>query len=426
VLVRASSGGTTTRYTQDLAAPLAQVLSDNTHTYVYGHERLLAVQGDTRTWHLADALGSLRMTLDSTGTPQSLHSYDAWGVVQEGTPAPFGFTGEMQQAGLVYLRARWYAAGSGTFTSRDPFAGYSTLPNTLHPYMYAANTPLLYTDPSGRCYDQLGFLRDVEPGNCHNLDMAIKIFNHPNASLKDRTAAYAYISTWTASHAMLLVGAGILTWEGATAVSLWGSAAMANAPTTVQTAAVATVIVADKVDDALMYFYAALGDEQAVADYQALQQLGTSDPSPVCDVLAAGIIVTRRGSPDATFMMPQNVRKRHLPQNGEWIGRTFYPQDPALRAQYPQGVPFTIQGYPDFTRYARVQVRIRMTGVRRTDFAAANQAAGYGNLDTDTPEGFTWHHHHDRTTMQLVPRDLHEAVRHTGGVSVLTERGPLP
>jgi hypothetical protein len=86
VLVSSSSGGSTTRYTQDLAAPLAQVLSDNTHTYVYGHQRLLAVQGDTRTWHLHDALGSLRMTLDSTGTPQSLHSYDAWGVVQEGTP----------------------------------------------------------------------------------------------------------------------------------------------------------------------------------------------------------------------------------------------------------------------------------------------------------------------------------------------------
>jgi RHS repeat-associated protein len=127
------------------------VLGDNTHTYVYGHQRLLAVQGDTRIWHLHDALGSLRMTLDSTGTPQSLHSYDAWGVVQEGTPAPFGFTGEMQQAGLVYLRARWYAAGSGTFTSRDPFAGYAQQPYSLHPYQYAYSDPLLWTDPSGRC-----------------------------------------------------------------------------------------------------------------------------------------------------------------------------------------------------------------------------------------------------------------------------------
>jgi hypothetical protein len=176
--------------------------------------------------------------------------------------------------------------------------------------MYAANTPLLYTDPSGRCYDQLGFLRDVEPGNCHNLDMAIKIFNHPNASLKERTAAYAYVSTWTASHAMLLVGAGfgggalltesvIAAGAAATEVSLLGAAAMANVPTVAKTAVGVSLVVADKVDDALMYFYAALGDEQAVADYQALQQLGTSDPSPVCDVLAAaGIIFGGRIGPD--------------------------------------------------------------------------------------------------------------------------------
>jgi hypothetical protein len=172
--------------------------------------------------------------------------------------------------------------------------------------MYAANTPLLYTDPSGRCYDQLGFLRDVEPGNCHNLDMAIKIFNHPNASLKERTAAYAYVSTWTASHAMLLVGAGfgggalltesvIAAGAAATEVSLLGAAAMANVPTVAKTAVGVSLVVADKVDDALMYFYAALGDEQAVAEYQALQLLGTSDPSPVCDVLAAGIIFGGRG-----------------------------------------------------------------------------------------------------------------------------------
>jgi RHS repeat-associated protein len=101
------------------------------------------------------------MTLDDTGTPQSLHSYDAWGVVQEGTPAPFGFTGEVQQAGLVYLRARWYAAGSGTFTSRDPFAGYTQQPYSLHPYQYAYSDPLRWTDSSGRCIP--GFDPDCEP-----------------------------------------------------------------------------------------------------------------------------------------------------------------------------------------------------------------------------------------------------------------------
>lgn len=103
---------------------------------------------------------------------------------------------------------------------------------------------------------------------------------------------------------MLLVGAGfgggalltesvIAAGAAATEVSLLGAAAMANVPTVAKTAVGVSLVVADKVDDALMYFYAALGDEQAVADYQALQQLGTSDPSPVCDVLAAGIFLSK-------------------------------------------------------------------------------------------------------------------------------------
>jgi hypothetical protein len=34
-LLDISSDGSTTRYTQDLASPLAQVLNDGTHTYTY-------------------------------------------------------------------------------------------------------------------------------------------------------------------------------------------------------------------------------------------------------------------------------------------------------------------------------------------------------------------------------------------------------
>ena len=70
---------------------------------------------------------------------------DAWGVLQSGTPGLFGFTGELQQGGDVYLRARWYNAASGTFTSRDPWAGDDQRPNTLALYIYAANNPILMT-----------------------------------------------------------------------------------------------------------------------------------------------------------------------------------------------------------------------------------------------------------------------------------------
>ncbi len=75
MLVGKSTKRTTTRYTQDLAALLIQMLqsqSSATTDYVYGSERLLTDAG---------AVGS------------SLN-YDAWGTPQGGaTPPTFGYTG---------------------------------------------------------------------------------------------------------------------------------------------------------------------------------------------------------------------------------------------------------------------------------------------------------------------------------------------
>jgi YD repeat-containing protein len=55
VLVSQSVGATTTRYTQDLAAPLSQVLQvlgSGSTTYLYGLDRLAAQAGGTTTWYL--------------------------------------------------------------------------------------------------------------------------------------------------------------------------------------------------------------------------------------------------------------------------------------------------------------------------------------------------------------------------------------
>ncbi len=50
---------------------------------------------------------------------------------------------------MVYLRARWYNAASGTFTSRDAFAGFPEQPYSFHPYQYGYSDPVRNTDPSG-------------------------------------------------------------------------------------------------------------------------------------------------------------------------------------------------------------------------------------------------------------------------------------
>jgi A nuclease of the HNH/ENDO VII superfamily with conserved WHH len=118
---------------------------------------------------------------------------------------------------------------------------------------------------------------------------------------------------------------------------------------------------------------------------------------------------TMRGSaPRPSAMVQDNVLNSAIsspkPRNAHLAGTT-HPKS---------GVPFDKNGFPDFSRYAKAQVEIRQTGNRTMDYAAANQKAGF----PDTPKGYSWHHHQNRTTMQLVPTGIHGATGHTGGVSL--------
>jgi YD repeat-containing protein len=88
-LVSQASGGVTTRYTQDLAAPLSQVLQTKVGSaaitdYLYGLNRLAALNGSTKTWYAADALGSVRRTVTDAGTPLGVVNYDPWGTPESG------------------------------------------------------------------------------------------------------------------------------------------------------------------------------------------------------------------------------------------------------------------------------------------------------------------------------------------------------
>jgi RHS repeat-associated protein len=244
VLITATVGsGLETRYIQDQSAPLSQILQakqgTTTTSYLYGHARLASLTGSTRSWELADALGSVRGTLDEAGVLLDSVNYDPWGQVQSGSPAPFGFTGELHEAasGLVHLRARWYNPQSGTLTSRDPYWGQPTRPDTLHPYTYVGNNPLLRTDPSGRCYPPVEFLRTAEPQNCHNLDLAYEIAGHPNASFWEQAAANVYIGTFWGSHQMLAAGTAVLAGAAIGA----GAAVVGGAASTVGTTVVGAV-----------------------------------------------------------------------------------------------------------------------------------------------------------------------------------------
>jgi len=62
------------------------------------------------------------------------------------------YTGEQFDEGLdqYYLRARYYDQGVGRFVSMDTWMGRDYDPVTLGKYLYAANDPVIYIDPTGK------------------------------------------------------------------------------------------------------------------------------------------------------------------------------------------------------------------------------------------------------------------------------------
>ncbi|MEU4426123.1 DUF6531 domain-containing protein [Actinoplanes sp. NPDC024001] len=73
---------------------------------------------------------------------------DAWGAPASDEPG-VGYRGELEFAGLVWLRNRVYQPGSRTFLSPDPLPAVPGTAFSGNPYHYAGNDPLGHADPLG-------------------------------------------------------------------------------------------------------------------------------------------------------------------------------------------------------------------------------------------------------------------------------------
>lgn len=115
-----------------------------------------------------------------------------------------------------------------------------------------------------------------------------------------------------------------------------------------------------------------------------------------------------------------------VPKKGTWanaddIGHGTYTATTGKKYQFKEG-------YPDFENKEMHQylypdgknaVSIEMTGTRRIDDQLANAAAG---LDKK-PNGYTWHHGDDGTTMYLVKDNAHkDLIPHDGGHSIAKDK----
>jgi RHS repeat-associated protein len=155
--VAENAGGEAATFVWDLASPLAQVLATSDGArYVHGLDLVAERRSGVWAYPLGDALGSVRQWTDGDGYVDYAGGYTPFGTqmwTEGSTSSNWGYTGEWWDAsmGMVYLRARWYALGTGRFTQRDSRPGDYYRGLNLNPYLYVLAAPTNHTDPSGHC-----------------------------------------------------------------------------------------------------------------------------------------------------------------------------------------------------------------------------------------------------------------------------------
>jgi RHS repeat-associated protein len=145
--------------------------------------------GTTTHYYLPDGLGSTMKLVDSSGTVVNTYEYDVYGAFRSGSvpqPNQYRFAGEETQAGIQYLRARYYDTATGRFLSTDPYSGSQRLPSSQNLYPYIRNNPATLIDPLGHqpgCTDDK---YDEDAGSLQGLQESARWYS-PHKSLRPST-----------------------------------------------------------------------------------------------------------------------------------------------------------------------------------------------------------------------------------------------
>jgi RHS repeat-associated protein len=107
-------------------------------------------------YHLIDEVGNVIGVMNGASVDEQI-SYDDWGVATTigNTDNQLLFKGLLWQpdAGLYYMRARWYDPGPGRFISEDPIG----LAGGINQYAFSASDPINGSDPSGTSWLSSGW-----------------------------------------------------------------------------------------------------------------------------------------------------------------------------------------------------------------------------------------------------------------------------
>jgi RHS repeat-associated protein len=122
---------------------------------VYG-----VVRGGVMSFAGVDRRGDVSFTMSVTGAVSDSVVRDPFGKTlgSTGSAPDVGFQSDWTDpvSGLVWMGARWYQPGTGTFVSRDTVAGSVGAYASMNRFTYGLNNPVLFNDPTGRVAAPVG------------------------------------------------------------------------------------------------------------------------------------------------------------------------------------------------------------------------------------------------------------------------------
>ncbi|MEU1267409.1 RHS repeat-associated core domain-containing protein [Streptomyces sp. NPDC005799] len=153
-MARINPGGIATLYIEGQEITVALGIAKGTRYYTEDGVTV-AVRQPTGllTWQLNDIQGSAQVAVPEGTSLVSRTYYNPYGSIRAGSappPTEHGFLGKVQDpsTGLDALGARYYDSGLGRFISPDPAVDSSST-QSLNPYAYGSNNPVVYIDPTG-------------------------------------------------------------------------------------------------------------------------------------------------------------------------------------------------------------------------------------------------------------------------------------
>ena len=162
-----AKGYTLTEYINDINRENTEVLAEYgadekvRQAYTYGEsgigERISVDKSTESSYYLYDGRNSVTGILTENANLTNSYQYDPYGNLTSGTADGvnyYGYNGESTnvKTGLQYLRARYYNAENGTFTTEDSDLGTTENPLTRNRYAYTSNNPVNYDDPTGHSW----------------------------------------------------------------------------------------------------------------------------------------------------------------------------------------------------------------------------------------------------------------------------------